>query len=135
MRITLLTDFGTADGYVGAMKGVIASIAPAAVIDDIAHDIPAANINSAAQTLSRYCFLYPAGSVHVVVVDPGVGSARRALAAQVDDRIVVAPDNGILTIVLAKAHDAVVHVIANRAFMRETVSPTFHGRDVFAPCA
>jgi S-adenosylmethionine hydrolase len=135
MRITLLTDFGTADGYVGAMKGVIAAIAPAALIDDISHEVPAADINSAAQTLSRYFFLYPVGSVHVVVVDPGVGSARRALAARLDDRVVVAPDNGILTIVLAKAQDAAVHVIANRAFMRETVSPTFHGRDIFAPCA
>jgi S-adenosylmethionine hydrolase len=135
MRITLLTDFGTADGYVGAMKGVIASIAPDAVIDDIAHDIPAADINAAAQTLSRYCFVYPAGSVHVVVIDPGVGSARRALAARIDDRVIVAPDNGILTVVLAKAHDVEVHAIENRAFMRDAVSPTFHGRDVFAPCA
>src|SRR5690606_8452553 len=134
-RITLLTDFGTADGYVAAMKGVIAARAPGVVVDDASHDVPPGDVAAAAWTLSRYWNLYPPGTVHVVVVDPGVGSERRALAAEVDGRLFVAPDNGVLTWVLAEAGDAAVVAIEAARLFRTPVSATFHGRDVFAPVA
>ncbi|HEX6938497.1 MAG TPA: SAM-dependent chlorinase/fluorinase [Longimicrobiales bacterium] len=134
-RITLLTDFGTADGYVAAMKGVIAAIAPDAAIDDATHDIPPADIEAAALALARYWRLYPPGTVHVAVVDPGVGSDRRAIAARVDGRLFVAPDNGILSCVLGEAQAEAIVAIEARRFLRAEISPTFHGRDVFAPVA
>ena len=134
-RITLLTDFGTADGYVAAMKGVISTIAPEAVIDDASHDIPPGDVFAASMTLSRYWRLYPPGTIHVVVVDPGVGTDRRAVAARIDDRLFVAPDNGILTRVLAEGQEADVVVLESSAHRREEVSATFHGRDIFAPAA
>ena len=134
-RITLLTDFGTVDGYVAAMKGVIAARAPGVPIDDATHDTPPGDVAAAAWTLSRYWRLYPEGTVHVVVVDPGVGSERRALAAEADGRLFVAPDNGVLTRVLAEAGDAAVVSVESAALFRTPVSSTFHGRDVFAPVA
>jgi len=134
-RITLLTDFGTRDGYVAAMRGVIAGIAPDASVDDASHDVPAGDVAAAAWALGNYWRFYPAGTVHVAVVDPGVGSERRALAAQVDDRFFVAPDNGVLTRVLADSHTARLVGIEARAFMNDVVSNTFHGRDIFAPAA
>ncbi|MBX6365569.1 MAG: SAM-dependent chlorinase/fluorinase [Gemmatimonadetes bacterium] len=134
-RITLLTDFGTVDGYVAAMKGVIASIAPAATVDDAAHDIPPGDVRAAAWALHRYWRLYPPGTIHVVVVDPGVGGARRALAAEVAGRILVAPDNGVGSWVFAEAPPTRAVAIENPAFLRERISRTFHGRDVFAPAA
>src|SRR5690606_6486609 len=102
-RITLLTDFGTTDGYVAAMKGVIAAILPAALIDDAGHAIAAGDVHAAAWALGAYWRLYPAGTVHLAVVDPGVGSARRPLAIEADGRYVVAPDNGLATAVLEQA--------------------------------
>ena len=134
-RVTLLTDFGTADGYVAAMKGVIAAIAPGALIDDASHDVPPGDVAAAAWSLWRYWRLYPAGTVHLVVVDPGVGSARRALAAEADGRLFVAPDNGVLTRVLAEAGSAAVVAVEAAELFRTPVSPTFHGRDIFAPVA
>ncbi len=134
-RITLLTDFGTADGYVGAMKGVMAAICPGAIIDDASHDVTPGDIEDGAWALSRYWREYPAGTVHVAVVDPGVGSARRALAARADGQYLVAPDNGLLTRVLASASRWEAVSILERRFMREPVSRTFHGRDIFAPAA
>lgn len=134
-RVTLLTDFGTGDGYVGAIKGVIASIAPAAPIDDASHDIPPGDVAAAAWTLARYWRLYPPGTVHLVVVDPGVGGDRRPLAAEVDGRLFVAPDNGVLTRVLAEAAPGGIFLIANERYRRSRVSATFHGRDLFAPAA
>lgn len=134
-RITLLTDFGTVDGYVAAMKGVIADIAPAAPVDDAVHDIPPGDIHAAAFTLGRYWHLYPPGTIHMIVVDPGVGSGRRAIAARADERLLVAPDNGVLTRVFEDASPAVVVALENEAFHRPTISATFHGRDVFAPVA
>jgi len=134
-RITLLTDFGTVDGYVAAMKGVIAARAPNAIIDDASHDIPPGDVAAAAWTLSRYWRLYPPGTVHLVVVDPGVGSERRALAAEADGRLFVAPDNGVLTRVLAEVGDTAVVSIEAAELFRTPVSATFHGRDVFAPVA
>lgn len=134
-RITLLTDFGTADGYVGAVKGVIADRAPEAHVDDVSHDIPPGDIRAAAWALASYWRLYPPGTVHVAVVDPGVGGSRRALAAEVDERYFVAPDNGVLTRVLDDAGAATVVEIRHAGAMRATVSATFHGRDLFATAA
>ncbi|HEX6134951.1 MAG TPA: SAM-dependent chlorinase/fluorinase [Longimicrobiales bacterium] len=134
-RITLLTDFGTADGYVAAMKGVIAAILPGAIIDDASHDIPPGDVHAASWALDAYWHLYPAGTVHVVVVDPGVGSARRALALEVDRRFIIAPDNGIVTAALRRAPLARAVEIRTPHRLRDTVSATFHGRDVFAPAA
>jgi S-adenosylmethionine hydrolase len=134
-RITLLTDFGTRDGYVAAMHGVIAAIAPLALVEDASHDVPAGDVTAAAWALGNYWRLYPAGTVHVAVIDPGVGSGRRALAAEVEGRFFVAPDNGVLTRVLVDAGGGRLVQITERAFMRDVVSPTFHGRDVFAPVA
>lgn len=134
-RVTLLTDFGGSDGYVAAMRGVIASIAPLAIIEDAAHDIPPGDVSAAAWALARYWQLYPVGTVHVVVVDPGVGSQRRPLAMEAFGRHIVAPDNGCATLVLAEVPAARVHAIENTALLRHPVSRTFHGRDVFAPVA
>ncbi len=132
-RITLLTDFGYRDGYVGAMKGVVASIAPDAVVDDVAHDLTQGDVPAAAWELHRYWRLYPEGTVHVVVVDPGVGSGRRALAAEVDGRFLVGPDNGVFSHVLREAETARVVALTRTDFFLPRVSRTFHGRDVFAP--
>ena len=134
-RITLLTDFGTRDGYVAAMRGVIASLAPQTVVEDASHDVPAGDVAAAAWALGSYWHLYPAGTVHVAVVDPGVGSERRALAAEVNGRFFVAPDNGVLTRVLVAAAAPRLVGLAETAFMRDVVSATFHGRDIFAPVA
>ena len=126
-RATLLTDFGTRDGYVAAMKGVIAAIAPSALIDDASHDIPQGDVLAAAFALRRYWRLYPPGTVHVVVVDPGVGTQRAALGLEADGRFFVGPDNGVFTYI--PATNAVALAIP------DTSSQTFHGRDVFAPAA
>lgn len=132
-RITLLTDFGTVDGYVAAMKGIIAAIAPDVSVDDAAHDIPRGDVRAAAWALAGYWRHYPIGTIHVVVVDPGVGSTRRALAMEADERLIVAPDNGAVTKLLAEASN--VRIVAIERYMSEVVSATFHGRDVFAPVA
>lgn len=132
-RITLLTDFGTADGYVAAMRGVIASRAPAAMVEDATHDIPAGDVSAAAHAIGAYWELYPPGTVHVAVVDPGVGSDRRAIAVSALGRFGVGPDNGVLTPLLERA-DA-VHEISAEGLMREPRSATFDGRDLFAPAA
>lgn len=134
-RITLLTDFGSADGYVAAMRGVIVSLAPDALIDDAGHEVAHGDVDAAAWALSRYWRLYPERTVHMVVVDPGVGGARRALAGECDRRFVVAPDNGVLTHVLDEAAASRLVAIENEALARQPVSRTFHGRDVFAPAA
>ncbi len=134
-RITLLTDFGTPDGYVGAMKGVIASIYPDAVVEDVSHGIAPGDVEAAALALGRYWQLYPAGTVHVAVVDPGVGTARRPLAAEADRRFLVAPDNGMLSRVLDEATVARVVEITSPEYVLPEPSATFHGRDVFAPAA
>lgn len=134
-RITLLTDFGTADGYVAAMKGVIASIASAAIIDDASHDIAPGDIRSASWALGAYWRLYPPGTVHVAVVDPGVGSERRPLAFEVEERIIIAPDNGLVTEVLLGSEFTHAVEVRNLPLLRGDISATFHGRDVFAPAA
>ena len=126
-RITLLTDFGTRDGYVAAMKGVIATIAPSVFVEDASHDIPQGDVLSAAQALSRYWHLYPAGTVHVVVVDPGVGTDRAAIALASQGHFFVGPDNGVFSFI--DDDQAITLTIPADA------SSTFHGRDVFAPAA
>lgn len=134
-HVTILTDFGTRDGYTAAMKGVIASIASGVVIDDVAHDIPPGDVRMAAWALSRYWNRYPSGTVHVVVVDPGVGTERRALAASLDGRYLVAPDNGVGTLAFARAEHLSVVSLQHQRYVAAECSATFHGRDVFAPAA
>lgn len=134
VRVTILTDFGTADGYAAALAGVVASLAPGAVVDHASHAIDPGDLRGAALALSRYAFLYPEGTVHVVVVDPGVGTARRALVARVDGRYFVAPDNGVLTPILAAGSDSVL-VSVEDEMLESKASATFHGRDIFAPTA
>ena len=132
-RVTLLTDFGTVDGYAAAMAGVIAAVAPGAVVEHASHEIPPGDIPGASLALSRYARFYPEGTIHVVVVDPGVGTRRRALAASIDDRFYVAPDNGVLSRVLTGA--STVRIIGIDLHRDGDISSTFHGRDVFAPAA
>lgn len=131
--ITLTTDFGTRDGYVGAMKGVIARLAPEATVVDIAHDIPRGDIAHAAWVLATSTREFPYGSVHVVVVDPGVGGARPDVIVRGDGQWYVGPDNGVFTYVYDPRWDA--WWIEDAAFRAPRVSKTFHGRDVFAVSA
>lgn len=128
--VTLLTDFGTADGYVGEVKGVLASLAPDVTVIDIAHDVAAHDVEGARLALARYWQRFPEGTVHLVVVDPGVGGGRAAIAMVSEGRILVGPDNGVLSPALlhAGARCVTIPVPASAA-------PTFHGRDVFAPAA
>jgi len=126
--ITLLTDFGQRDSYVAEMKGVLLCALPTAQIVDITHGIPRGNVFAAQYVLGRTWQRFPNGTVHLVVVDPGVGSERRAIAALNGEHRFIGPDNGVLTPVLAAATVFELPVSANAA-------PTFHGRDVFAPMA
>ena len=128
--ITLLTDFGISDSYVAEMKGVLLSRAPAATLIDITHDIPPGGIRAAAYVLGRTWPRFPIGTVHLAVVDPGVGSARAALAMGARDHCFVGPDNGVFTSIF---HDAEVE--AFELAVPASASATFHGRDVFAPAA
>ena len=132
--ISLLTDFGHADGYVAAMKAVILSINPQARVIDISHDVAPQNVQAAAFLLSRHSRFFPTGTVHVAVVDPGVGTERRLLAVEAGEQIYLAPDNGLLDFCLElRLANAVV--ISNSRLWRSTVSTTFHGRDILAPVA
>jgi S-adenosylmethionine hydrolase len=134
MLITLTTDFGTADHFAGAMKGVILGIAPRARIVDITHEIEPYAVNQAAFVIAQAWRYFPKRTVHVVVVDPGVGSARRPILAESAGQFFIAPDNGVLSMVYdAGPHK--VRVISNLKLMNKTISRTFHGRDVFAPAA
>ncbi len=133
--VTLLSDFGTADGFAAAMKGVILGIAPDARLVDATHDIAPGDVEAAAWALAQYWALYPPGTVHLAVVDPGVGSERRAIAVAADDRYVVGPDNGLVTRVLQAANVWRCVEAAEPAYMRTQPSSTFHGRDIFAPVA
>ena len=133
--ITLLTDFGLADHYVAAMKGVILTICPTAELIDISHDVTPFAISEAAFTLSQTWQYYPKGAVHLAVVDPGVGSSRRAIVAEVDGHRFVAPDNGLLSMVLEGQTGTKLREITATRYFRATVSSTFQGRDIFAPVA
>lgn len=126
--ITLLTDFGTADSYVGEVKGVLLSQVHGVVLVDITHQILPGDVRAGQYVLSRVWQRFPQGTVHLAVIDPGVGTARRALAAQAAGQFFVAPDNGLLSFLPADAHFVALPVRADAA-------PTFHARDVFAPAA
>jgi S-adenosylmethionine hydrolase len=131
--ITLLTDFGTQDEYVGLMKGVILSVDPAATVVDVTHQIDRHDIIQAAFVIQSSYGYFPRGSVHVTVVDPGVGTERGILAVDARGHFFVAPDNGVLSLVMSEAPcDAIIRV-DNPRYYRSKVSHTFHGRDIFAP--
>jgi S-adenosylmethionine hydrolase len=131
----LLTDFGTADWYVGSMKGVMLGIDPTIRIVDITHGVPAGDILGGALALLSSYRYFPAGTVFVVVVDPGVGSERRGIVAAAGGYFFVGPDNGVLSPALARAEAPRAHAIENDRYTRPEVGATFHGRDVFAPVA
>jgi len=148
--ITLLTDFGTRDYFVGAMKGAILSVNPKANVIDITHEIPPQDIRSAAFTLVAYYKNFPPGTIHLAVVDPGVGSARRAILLVTKDYFFLAPDNGLLSFIFDEnegeksapwlrrgllPRNFRVFELTDKKYFAENVSRTFHGRDVFAPVA
>jgi hypothetical protein len=133
--ITLLTDFGLRDHFVGVMKGVILGICPEAAIVDITHDLAPHAVDEGAFVLGSACPYFPAGTVHVAVVDPGVGGSRRPLAARCDEHFFVGPDNGILSYAFAQAGEWQAVAITNPECRLPKLSATFHGRDVFAPAA
>ena len=133
--ITLTTDFGTRDWFVGTMKGVIAGIAPKAKVIDLNHDLPPGDIRGGAFALAVSCRFFPKGTIHVAVVDPGVGSRRKAIAVRTAVGVFVGPDNGVLSWVLANEKTTSIHALENEAYFLQPVSRTFHGRDVFAPVA
>jgi S-adenosylmethionine hydrolase len=133
--IILLTDFGTLDGYVASMKGVILTIAPTAPLIDLTHDVAPQNIDQAAFLLWASYKNFPRRSIFVCVVDPGVGSRRAILAAQIAGYRFLAPDNGLLKYVLSDAGADRIVAVSNRKYFRKEISRTFHGRDIFAPIA
>jgi len=134
--VTLMTDFGTRDSYVGIMKGVILGADPSIRIVDISHEVPSFQVVSASYMLWSYHDWFPRGTVHCVVVDPGVGSERAPIAVEVDGNYFVLPDNGLISMVIAGREDRYsARRIDNPDFRLESVSATFHGRDIFAPSA
>jgi S-adenosylmethionine hydrolase len=133
--IALLTDFGTRDHYAGTMKGVALGICPDATLVDISHDLPAHDVLGAALELAAAYRYFPPATIFLVVVDPGVGSARRGIAAEAGDYKFVAPDNGVLTAVLDEHPPKRIVELTERKYARATVSRTFEGRDRFAPAA
>lgn len=135
MIISLTTDFGTRDGYVGTMKGVMAAIAPGAAFVDITHTIRPQNVREAAYVLWTSLPYFPHDAVHLVVVDPGVGTARRAIASRTSWGMLVGPDNGVFSYIWAAAPPDLTVALENPAYHRVAVSKTFHGRDIFSPAA
>ncbi len=133
--ITLLTDFGADDAYVGVMKGVIAGINPDANVVDLTHAIRAQNITHAAFVLAASFAYFPKGTIHVAVVDPGVGSARKIVCLKTARYFFLAPDNGLLTLVAQREKPTLIVEVAKQQYFLPKVSHTFHGRDVFAPVA
>jgi len=138
--LTLTTDFGLRDSYVGEMKGAILSLSPNALLVDISHEIPAGEIHHAAQLLSNTCFTFPDNTVHLVVVDPGVGGSRKRIILEVSlgekNHVFVGPDNGVFTSVLAKSARVLAWELENFSILPAVDRlSTFDGRDIFAPCA
>jgi S-adenosylmethionine hydrolase len=133
--ITLLTDFGTRDQYVAEMKGVILQIAPRVAVVDITHEIDPQDVIRAAFVLRQVWNWFPPGTVHLAVVDPGVGSRRRIIAGRYAGQYVICPDNGLISMVHHQLRVEAVHAVDNRNYMLQTVSGTFHGRDIMAPVA
>ncbi|HLJ12997.1 MAG TPA: SAM-dependent chlorinase/fluorinase [Bryobacteraceae bacterium] len=132
--ITLTTDFGLSDHFVGTMKGVILGIAPRTQLIDISHAIPPFEIGQGAFAIAQAYPYFPKGTVHVVVVDPGVGTSRRPILAEAAGQYFIAPDNGVLSMVYVRENHRVRAITAQKYFLPE-ISQTFHGRDVFAPSA
>ncbi len=132
--ITLSTDFGDQDYYVGALKGALLSVAPAATLVDLSHHLPMRSPAAAAHVLRHAATEFPAGTVHLAVVDPGVGTARRPVVVAALGYLWVGPDNGLLGFAAASP-GACTRLLAHPSLRRSTVSPTFHGRDIFAPAA
>lgn len=128
--ITLLSDFGTADGYLAEVKGVLLSEAPGVSLHDLSHDIPPHDVDAARLAVARYWHRFPAGTVHLVVVDPGVGTGRAAIVVSSEGRFLVGPDNGVLSPALLRPGATAVELAVPAG-----AAPTFHGRDVFAPAA
>lgn len=133
--ISLLTDFGLQDEFVGVMKGVIWSIAPQAQLADITHAIQPQNVLHGALVLGRAYHYFPAGTIHLAVIDPGVGTDRRGIALRVGEHTFVGPDNGLFTVPLSKGKPFQAVSLDNKAYQLPVVSSTFHGRDIFAPAA
>lgn len=133
--ITLTTDFGTRDWFVGTMKGVVLGVHPRALIVDLTHEIPSGDICAGAFALMAGCRYFPKHTVHVAVIDPGVGSRRRAIAVQTADYFFVGPDNGVLSWALAHEKIKAIRQLENPKYFLKTISRTFHGRDIFAPVA
>jgi hypothetical protein len=132
--ITLTTDFGLRDPYVGIMKGVLLSVCPSARLVDLTHEVPPHDVDRGALALEAAVAFFPPGTVHLAVVDPGVGSARRAIAVRTGGYVLVGPDNGLFTFALEDAGWTAVAITAPE-YRRPEVSRTFHGRDIFAPAA
>ena len=133
--ITLLTDFGNKDYFVGAMKGTIFSINKSVKIVDISHDIPPQDVSAASFILRACCREFPKKTIFVSVVDPGVGSDRTAILVETDDYYFIAPDNGLLSFIFNDGEFFRIYALTNRKYFKHPVSRTFHGRDVFAPVA
>ena len=133
--ITLLTDFGTRDAYVGSLKGVILSLNPEVNLVDLSHEVDPQDIRAGAFMLAEAAACFPPGAIHLAVVDPGVGSRRRALAARCRGHYWVGPDNGLFHLIFNRAADLAMVSLENPAYFRPPVSATFHGRDIFAPVA
>jgi hypothetical protein len=133
--ITLLTDFGWGDGHIGAMKGVILAINPDCRIVDLAHHIPPHDVMGAAFVLGQTYSFFPPGTIHVAVVDPGVGGVRKPLVLESEDYLFVGPDNGCFTLVLRREKEVQAYELSEGRFRLPRVSQTFHGRDIFAPAA
>jgi hypothetical protein len=133
--ITLTTDFGLKEHYVGAMKGVILSINPDVIIMDITHEIPPRDIFKAAFTLKNFYSYFPPGTIHIAVVDPGVGSKRKPIALEADNNIFIGPDNGVFTFIYRESKSVKSFEISNSKYTLPNISSTFHGRDIFAPAA
>jgi len=133
--ITLTTDFGVSDWFAGTMKGAILNIQPRAQIVDITHSIPAGDVRAGAFALAASYEFFSRKTIHVAIVDPGVGGKRRALVVQTADYLFVGPDNGVLSFALAGERIKSIHQLTNARFFLTPISGTFHGRDVFAPVA
>lgn len=133
--IAMLTDFGTRDGYPGIMRGVILGIAPASPVVDLTHEIPPQDIATGAWVLATAWRYFPPGTIFLAVVDPGVGSARRAVALRAGERMFVGPDNGLFSLVVAHAPVEAAVTLDNPRYQVPQPSATFHGRDIFAPAA
>jgi len=133
--VTLTTDFGSSDHFVGVMRGVILGVNPAAQIVDLCNAVNSFDVLDGALTIGQAYSYFPADTIHLVVVDPGVGTTRRPLLVRTEKHYFIAPDNGVLSLVMDKEERLLVRHITSTHYFREPVSNTFHGRDVFAPCA